>query len=51
MATTHWDMGFWIQKDVLIWANYPDIRTLEQYFDLISDYLAAHPETDDGQQL
>ena len=49
MATTHWDMGFWIQKDVLIWANYPDIRTLEQYFDLISDYLAAHPKTDDGQ--
>lgn len=50
MSTYHWDMGFWMQKDVLIWANYPDIRTLDQYFDVISDYLAAHPTTEDGQE-
>lgn len=50
MSTYHWDMAFWIQKDVLIWANYPDIRTMDQYFDLIADYLAAHPTTEDGQQ-
>ena len=48
-ATYHWDEAFWIQKDVLIWANYPDIRTMDEYFDVIRDYLAAHPTTEDGQ--
>ncbi len=50
MATAHWDMGFWIQKDVLIWDNFPTIRTLDQYFDLIKRYKEAHPLTDDGQE-
>lgn len=49
-STYHWDMGIWIQKDVLIWDNYPDIRTLDQYFDLIERYKAAHPQTADGQE-
>ena len=30
LATEHWDMGFWIQKKVLIWADYPEIKTLDQ---------------------
>jgi putative aldouronate transport system substrate-binding protein len=50
MNTSHNGMAFWIQKDVLIWANYPDIRTLDDYFNVISDYLAAHPTTEDGQE-
>jgi len=49
LATEHWDMGFWIQKKVLIWANFPEIKTLDAYFDLIEDYLKAHPKTADGQ--
>lgn len=49
MSTKHNDMGIWIQKDVLIWANYPDIRTLDDYFKLIADYVAANPTTEDGQ--
>jgi putative aldouronate transport system substrate-binding protein len=49
LATEHWDMGFWIQKKVLIWADYPEIKTLDQYFDLIADYMEANPQTADGQ--
>lgn len=49
MSTYHWDMAFWIQKDVLIWANFPQIKTMDQYFQVITDYLAAHPKTEDGQ--
>lgn len=50
MATYHWDEAFWIQKDVLIWDNYPIIRTMDQYFDLIARYKEAHPQTEDGQE-
>ena len=49
MATYHWDEAFWIQKDVLIWANYPKITTMDQYFDTIKAYMEAHPTTEDGQ--
>ncbi|HWT27838.1 MAG TPA: extracellular solute-binding protein, partial [Mobilitalea sp.] len=49
MATYHNDEAFWIQKDVLIWDNYPQIKTMDQYFDLIKRYLEAHPKTEDGQ--
>ncbi len=49
-ATYHWDEAFWIQKDVLIWANYPKITTMDQYFDTIKAYMEANPTTADGQQ-
>lgn len=49
MQTYHNDEAFWIQKQVLVWDNYPTIRTMDQYFDLIERYLKAHPKTDDGQ--
>jgi putative aldouronate transport system substrate-binding protein len=48
-ATYHWDEAFWIQKDVLIWAGFPVIKTMDQYFDTIKAYLDAHPKTEDGQ--
>lgn len=47
-ATQFNDEAFWIQKDVLAWANYPKITTVDEYFDLIEKYKAAHP-TIDGQ--
>ncbi len=50
MATYHWDEALWIQKDVLIWANYPKITTLDQYFDVIKRYMEANPTTADGQE-
>ena len=41
--------AFWIQVKVLEWANYPKIKTLDQYFDLIERYLAAHPTNENGE--
>lgn len=40
--------AFFIQKQVLAWDNYPEIKTLDQYFDLIERFVAAHP--DDGYE-
>ncbi len=40
--------GFWIQKDVLAKAGYPNPKTLDEYFKLIEDYVKANP-TIDGQ--
>ncbi len=49
-ATYHWDEAFWIQKDVLIWADFPKITTMDQYFDVIKRYKEANPTTADGQE-
>ena len=38
--------AFWIQTRVLKWAKYPEIRTLEEYFNLIEAYVDAHPLDD-----
>ncbi|MCL2244022.1 MAG: extracellular solute-binding protein [Treponema sp.] len=40
--------AFWIQKDILAKAGYPQVRTLDQYFGLIRDYYRANP-TINGQ--
>ncbi len=37
--------AFWIQKRVLVWAGYPEVKTLDQYFDLIERYCRAEPMT------
>ena len=37
-STTHNDEAFWIQARVLEWAGYPEIKTLDQYFDLLESY-------------
>ncbi|WP_455620239.1 hypothetical protein [Eisenbergiella sp.] len=39
-------LGFFIQKAVLAEAGYPTIRTVEEYFQIIEDYLAKYPEID-----
>lgn len=38
--------AFWIQKRVLEWAGFPQVKTLDEYFDLIVSYLEANPESD-----
>lgn len=47
-ATTHNDEAFWIQVRVLEWAGYPEINTLDEYFKLLEDYVAANPTMEDG---
>ncbi|MEF2795763.1 MAG: extracellular solute-binding protein, partial [Hydrogeniiclostridium sp.] len=38
--------GFYIQKAVLEEAGYPEISTVDEYFDLIEDYMEKHPDID-----
>lgn len=38
--------AFWIQRRVLEWADYPKIKTVDQYFQLIEDFINAHPDED-----
>ncbi|MBR4234934.1 MAG: extracellular solute-binding protein [Clostridia bacterium] len=40
--------AFFIQKQVLAWAGYPEIHTLNEYFDVIEAFLAENPENADG---
>ena len=47
---THNDEAFWIQTRVLEWAGYPEIRTMDQYFDLIERYNEANPTMEDGTE-
>jgi putative aldouronate transport system substrate-binding protein len=42
-ATNFRGEAFWIQKAVLEWANYPQINTIDEYFDVIEKYKAANP--------
>ncbi|MCR4834560.1 MAG: extracellular solute-binding protein, partial [Butyrivibrio sp.] len=44
----HNDEAFWIQARVLKWAGYPEIRTLDEYFDLLERYSDANPVMEDG---
>jgi len=43
------DMGFYIQARVLEEFGYPDINTVDEYFDLIRAYTERHPTTESGQ--
>ncbi len=40
--------AFFIQKKVLAWDNYPQIKTMDQYFDLIERYITANPKDANG---
>lgn len=46
--TGHNDEAFWIQARVLEWAGYPEIETLDEYFDLLERYADANPTMPDG---
>lgn len=43
----HEGEAFWIQTRVLKWAGYPEIRTVDEYFDLLEAYVAENPEMED----
>lgn len=49
-ATTHNDEAFWIQTRVLEWAGYPQVHTMDQYFDLLESYNEANPTMEDGTE-
>ncbi|MDE7249088.1 MAG: sugar ABC transporter substrate-binding protein [Lachnospiraceae bacterium] len=49
-TTTHNDEAFWIQVRVLEWAGYPDIQTMDDYFKVLEDYMAANPTMEDGTE-
>ena len=40
--------AFFIQKQVLAWAGYPVVHTLNEYFDLIEKFIEANPTNADG---
>lgn len=49
-STTHNDEAFWVQAKVLEWAGYPQIKTLDQYFELLTSYTEANPAMEDGTE-
>ncbi len=40
--------AFFLQKQVLEWAGYPQIKTLDQYFDVIEKFITANPTNENG---
>ena len=40
--------AFFLQKQVLEWAGYPQVHTLNEYFDLIEKFIAANPTDENG---
>lgn len=49
-VTVHNDEAFWIQTRVLEWAGYPEVKTMDQYFELIEAYQEANPTMEDGTE-
>ncbi|TYQ16620.1 UNVERIFIED_CONTAM: putative aldouronate transport system substrate-binding protein [Acetivibrio alkalicellulosi] len=41
-----WGPAFWIQRAVLKEFGYPEIKTLDQFFDLVQDYMRKYPQID-----
>ena len=40
--------AFFIQKQVLAWAGYPQIKTLDEYFDVLEKFIDANPTDENG---
>ena len=40
------EIGFWIQKNVLEEAGWPELKYMQDYFNLLKDYKAKHPQID-----
>lgn len=51
MDTTHIEGAFWIQTRVLEWAGYPDIETVDEYFELLESYAKENPTMSDGEDI
>ncbi len=47
-STVHDSEAFWMQVKVLKWAGYPEITTLDQYFDVLEKYMEANPTDENG---
>ena len=43
MNPTYSGEAFWVQVKVREWANYPELKTPDDFFDLIESYLEANP--------
>jgi putative aldouronate transport system substrate-binding protein len=43
--------AFWIQRAVLREFDYPELTTLDEYFDLIAQYKEMYPERDQGSTI
>jgi len=48
-STGHNGEAFWIQCRVLEWAGYPEIKTLDQYFELLENYYNEFKTMPDGE--
>ncbi len=48
--TVHNDEAFWVQVKVLQWAGYPQITTLDNYFDLLERYVEENPIGENGEK-
>ncbi|MGN7761384.1 ABC transporter substrate-binding protein [Paenibacillus sp. 22594] len=46
LSEPNFQTGFYIQRSVLKEFNYPKIKTLDEYFDLIKKYKEKHPQVD-----
>lgn len=44
--STYEGPAFWIQARVLEEAGFPGVKTLDEFFALVEDYVQKHPETD-----
>ncbi|WP_078544936.1 ABC transporter substrate-binding protein [Litchfieldia alkalitelluris] len=52
MPNPNIDQGaFWMQRGVLKEFGYPEVKTLEQYFDLLEQYKAKYPEVDGASTI
>ncbi|MBH1942231.1 extracellular solute-binding protein [Mobilitalea sibirica] len=50
-ATNHEDEAFWIQKAVLEWADYPKLKSIDEFFDIVYRYVDENPEIEGQSTL
>lgn len=50
-ATVNAGEAFWVQKRVLEWAGFPKLKTLDEYFGLLTAYLEEYPTTDGEKNI
>jgi len=48
IALTVGGPAFFIQKQVLEWAGYPTIKTIDEYFKVLEDFITANPTDENG---
>ena len=42
--------AFFIQKQVLAWAGYPQVKTMDEYFDVLEKFIDANPTDENGNE-